>query len=119
MASMTLVPLIPFLCVMAIGYRDFTRALETSTLSAMARIVADHRRMIDSFLSERRADLSFITRAYGFEQVKRPEVLSELFENIQRASHAHVDLGIFDADGLHVAYGGPYPLTGKAPIVFG
>jgi len=113
MASMTLVPLVPFLCVMAIGYRYFTRALETNTLSAMARIVADHRRMIDSFLSERRADLSFITRAYDFEQVKRPEVLSELFENLQRAAHAYVDLGVFDTNGLLVAYRGPYSLTGK------
>jgi len=113
MASMTLVPLIPFLCVMAIGYRYFTQALETSTLSAMERIVADHRRMIDAFLSERRADLEFITRAYRFEQVSRPEVLSELFENLQRASHAYVDLGIFDTNGVHVAYSGPYSLTGK------
>ena len=54
---MILVPVIPFIIVLGIGYYHFTTSLETSTLATMTRIVEDHRQMIDSFLRERRGSL--------------------------------------------------------------
>ena len=113
LAAMILVPLIPFILVLGIGYYYFTTSLENSTIATMRRIVHDHRQMIDSFLMERKADLDFILNTRTFEDLRRPENLTQVFKNLQKESQAFVDLGIFDENGLHVAYHGPYQLSGR------
>ena len=113
LAGMILVPLIPFILVLGIGYYYFTTSLENNTIAAMGRIVYDHRQMIESFLMERKADLDFILNTRTFEDLRRPENLTQVFKNLQKGSHAFVDLGTFDENGLHVAYHGPYQLSGK------
>jgi two-component system NtrC family sensor kinase len=113
LVSMILVPLIPFVLVLGIGYYYFTASLEDNTIASMHRIVRDHRQMIESFLMERKADLEFILNTHSFEELRRPENLESIFEYLQKESQAFVDLGIFDENGLHVAYKGPYELSGK------
>ena len=113
LVSMILVPLITFILILGIGYYYFTSSLETTTISTMERIVEDHRHMIDSFLSERKADLEFILMSYPYEDLSRPERLRDVFDHLQQESNAFVDLGVFDEQGTHVAYQGPYKLTGK------
>ena len=113
LASMIVVPLILFIVIMGIGYYYFTMSIETSTISSMKRIVEDHRHMIDSFLSEREADLEFILRSYRYEELTDTENLARVFERLQKESNAFVDLGVFDERGIHVAYQGPFRLTGK------
>lgn len=113
LTNMILVPLIPFVLVLGIGYYYFTASLENSTIASMNRIVEDHRQMIESFLSERQSDLEFMLNSYTFEELNRPEKLLDVFKDLQKKSNAFVDLGIFNEDGVHVAYHGPYKLTGK------
>ncbi|UCD79647.1 MAG: ATP-binding protein [Desulfobacterales bacterium] len=111
--TMILVPFIPFILTLGIGYYNFAASLETNTIASMHRIVRDHRQMIESFLMERKADLEFILNTQSFEELQRPENLDRIFEYLQKESHAFVDLGIFDENGLHVAYKGPFQLSGK------
>jgi two-component system NtrC family sensor kinase len=111
--TMILVPFIPFILTLGIGYYNFAVSLETNTIASMHRIVRDHRRMIESFLVERKADLEFIVNTHRFEELRRPENLDRIFECLQIESQAFVDLGIFDENGLHVAYKGPFQLSGK------
>ena len=111
--TMILVPSIPFLMVIGIGYHYFSLSIENSTIASMKRIVADHRQMISSFLSERKNDLEMIVNTVSFDEITQPERLSSLFVQLQKTSSAFSDLGIFDKNGLHVAYHGPYNLTGK------
>jgi two-component system NtrC family sensor kinase len=113
LTCMILVPFIPFILALGIGYSYFTASLEDNTIASMQRIVRDHRQMIESFLMERRADLAFILNTSSFEELQRPAILERIFENLQKESRAFVDLGIFDENGLHVAYCGPYQLSGK------
>ena len=113
LASMIVVPLILFIAIMGIGYYYFTMSIETSTIASMKRIVEDHRHMIDSFLSEREADLEFILRSYRYEELTDTENLARVFDLLQKQSNTFVDLGVFNEDGIHVAYQGPYKLTGK------
>ena len=110
---MILVPFIPFILVLGIGYYYFTTALETNSIASMKRIVEDHKQMIDSFLRERRADLEFIIDSYRFEDVADPEKLFVVFNQLQKESPAFVDLGIFNEEGIHVTYHGPYRLVGR------
>jgi two-component system NtrC family sensor kinase len=109
---MILVPVIPFIAVLGIGYYHFTTSLETSTLATMNRIVEDHRQMIDTFLKERRGDLGFIINTNSYEDLTDPEKFYKVFTQLQRYSNAFVDLGVFDQEGIHVMYQGPYRLVG-------
>jgi len=113
LASMILVPVIPFILILAIGYHYFTNALETITINSLKRVVGDHRHMIESFLSERKGDLEFILRSYSFRDLVQSEKLPEVFQRLQKRSNAFVDLGVFDEEGILVAYQGPFRLTGN------
>ena len=104
LTSMILVPFIPFILVIGIGFYYFTTSLEANTISSMKRIVRDHSQMIDSFLMERKADLEFIVNSYSFNDINRPDRLVKLFEDLQSESNAFADLGVFNESGVHVAY---------------
>jgi two-component system NtrC family sensor kinase len=69
--------------------------------------------MIESFLRERKADLGFVISSYRFEELSDPQMLYGLFKNLQEKSATFVDLGIFNEEGIHVAYHGPYRLVGR------
>jgi two-component system, NtrC family, sensor kinase len=113
LVCMILVPLVPFLLTVLIGYYYFTSGLEKKTVSATSRIVDDHRHMIEFFLQERKADLEFILHSYTFDYLSQHENLLKVFERLQLKSNTFVDLGVFDQDGVHVSYQGPYKLTGR------
>ena len=108
-----LVPALPFVLVLLIGYRYFTLTLEENVRARMNRVVTDHGHAIETFLGERRTDLELLTRTYEFERISRPEVLTKVFADLVAKSPAFSDLGVFDAQGTQVAYQGPYQLAGR------
>ncbi len=110
---MILVPLIPLMLILSIGYYYFRTSIETGTISSMKRIVEDHCQMIETFLKERKADLELIRDSYLFEELSNSDRLQEVFAHLQKGSKAFVDLGVFNGAGVHVAYYGPYQLTGR------
>jgi two-component system NtrC family sensor kinase len=110
---MILVPAVPFFITIGIGYHYFTSSIESSTLATMTRIMADHRRMIDSFLAERKADLEFILNTQNFEELSDSQKLYDTFLQLQKESSAFVDMGLFSEEGIHLVYYGPYRLTGR------
>ena len=110
---MLVVPLIPFLAALFIGNQSFSRSLENGAIASMKRIADDHRQMIASFLLERRHDLDLLVSTVGVDQLTHPATLKTAFLNLQHASSAFIDLGVFDPNGVHLAYHGPYDLTGK------
>jgi two-component system, NtrC family, sensor kinase len=113
LTCMILVPAIPFVLILIIGFYHFKVSLETRTLKNMHRIARDHRVIIESFLTERIGDLELIHASYPFDELRRHQMLSKIFSRLQLTSNAYTDLGVFDANGVHVAYHGPFPLTGK------
>lgn len=110
---MILVPAIPFILAVMVSYYYFMTSIQTKTVSKMVRIVEDHRQMIEFFLKERKSDLQFILDSYNLNYISQPEVLRKIFYTLQKESRAFIDLGVFNEDGLHVAYYGPYELAGK------
>ena len=113
LSSIILVPAVLFVLILTIGYYFFKTSIESSTISTMKRVVEDHRHMIDSFLSERKANLEFILHSYNYGDLANHDRLSEVFNHLQKESSAFVDLGVFNQEGIHVAYQGPYKLTGR------
>jgi two-component system NtrC family sensor kinase len=110
---MVLVPLIPFMLALCIGYYYFKTSLENSTIASMKRIVQDHRQMIESFLKERKHDLNFILNSYTYQDLNPSEKLDSVFDHLQKESHSFVDLGVFNQAGVHVAYHGPFDLRAR------
>jgi two-component system NtrC family sensor kinase len=113
LATMILVPAIPFYIVMGIGYYYFTTSIENSTMASMKRIVEDHRQMIETFLRERKSDLEFVAESYTFDNLADPIYLYKVFHLLQNKSAGFVDLGVFNEEGIHVTYQGPYKLIGR------
>ncbi|MBU3916356.1 cache domain-containing protein, partial [bacterium] len=110
---MILAPVIIYIVTLGIGYFYFASSTQNSTISTMKRIVKDHRQMIESFLAERQGDLSLVTDTYTYQELTNPEKLRTVFKKLQHKSGAFVDLGIFDQQGVHINYHGPYDLSGK------
>ncbi len=110
---MILLPFVLFILMLGIGFYHFKTSIETGTISHMKRIAEDHCQMIEGFLDERKSDLEFIASSYTFQELSEIETLRLVFDRLQKESSAFVDLGIFDDDGIHTAYHGPYRLAGK------
>lgn len=91
----------------------FATALHVRVESELVRIVDDHRGLIDQFLAERTEDLKYIAEANHFEDLRQPDRIKKVLYALQKGSPAFLDLGIFDAQGNHLAYQGPYNLEGK------
>ena len=111
--SMILVPAIPFISALSIGYYYFTTSLEDSTISSLERIVGDHGHMIDAFLNERKSNIEFILHSYELDTLTDDRMLQNIFKKLKQEFPAFIDLGIFNKDGIHIAYHGPYELIGK------
>jgi len=110
--SMIIVPFVPFVLILGVGFYHFKDSIETGTISHIKRIAEDHSQMIEVFLAERKSDLEFIAGSYVFQDLNAPEKIRTVFDRLKKESDAFVDLGIFNADGIHTAYHGPYRLTG-------
>jgi two-component system NtrC family sensor kinase len=113
MASMILVPAVPFFLILVIGFYYFKNSIESSTLASLQRIARDHRQLIETFLHERQSDLEFAQKTYSFDELTDTYLLDQVFDRLQLTSKAYTDIGVFNQDGVLVAYKGPYPLTGK------
>ena len=114
LVSMILITLIPFVLILFIGYSTFTASLQRGAVESLQRVVDDHREIIENFLKERRKDLEFIGDAYPYAFLSRTNNLQTVFSYLQKHSKAFIDMGVFDDQGLHVAYIGTYPLIGKS-----
>ena len=113
LTSMILIPLATLVLILGFGYYFFTTSLQSSTIETVKRIVADHRQMIDAFLTNRKANLDFVLNSYRFEDLTDPGELGGILSRLQKESSAFVDLGVFNSDGIHVNYQGPYKLAGR------
>lgn len=116
LALLIIVPLIPFIVALAIGYSYFTKSLENNNVDKIKRIAEDHRAMIQMFLDERKSDLNLIAETYSYQELIQPDNLGAALLLLKEKSGAFVDLGLFDEKGNHLAYKGPYKLSGKNAV---
>ncbi len=113
LATMVLAPSVPFAIVLMVGTFNFNAATREATISRMVRIADDHRNAVQAFLDERHADLGFIAHVWTFDGLRQEQALADVLRDLRRYAPAFVDLGVFDDDGVLVAYEGPYELEGK------
>jgi two-component system, NtrC family, sensor kinase len=113
LGCMIVIPAIPFMLTLIIGYVYFNTSLENTTTATIRRIVADHGRIIDTFLRERKSDLNLILQSNSIDKLSLPGRLDEIFRLLQQESTAFIDLGVLNESGDHIAYRGPFALEGR------
>ena len=109
-----LLPLAVLLLVCGTIVYFFAAYSSRQVKSELVRIATDHRNLINQFLSEKTATLKFIAASFPLDQLSDKSKLQAIFGNLQSQSKAFFDLGVFDANGNHVAYAGPFDLVGKS-----
>jgi len=110
---MILVPAIPFLASLAIGYSSYRASMERSAFHVAERIAEDHAILISSFLDERRIDLESILSTVPVTSLLEQDQLDRVFQSLQRTSKTFIDIGLIDENGVQKSYAGPFDLVGK------
>ncbi len=108
-----LAPFIILLAVCGTLVYHFSTYSSHQVRSELVRITEDHRRLIDQFFREKASNLQFVISSFDLEEVGSEAGLTTILHNLQIESKAFFDLGVFDEKGNHLAYVGPYNLTGK------
>lgn len=74
-------------------------------------LVKKHRGQIDGFLEQRLADIRVLTTSYNVEQLSDAQFLGKQLARLHDAyTHAFVDLGVVNDQGVQLAYAGPFQL---------
>ncbi|GFK94074.1 Sensor protein ZraS [Fundidesulfovibrio magnetotacticus] len=90
----------------AVGYQE---ALQGN----LRTLVESKRNAIDLFLTERQAQVATLASALTLEEASDKENLERVFSQLQATSRYYIDLGVIGMDGNHLAYAGPYDLSGR------
>lgn len=108
---MLLISLIPMLLVSWSVLYEFRTSYKEKVFAHLCELVQKHAQGIDAFLKERLADICFLAETFGFENLSDESFLRERLESLQRNyGPVFVDLGVINAQGLQVAYAGPFRL---------
>jgi len=105
------VSLTPMFLVSGIILYQFHVSYREKVYDHLGELVQKHTQNIDSFLKEKLADIRFLVDTFGFEDLSDESFLRDRLETLQRDyGPVFVDLGVVNAQGLQVAYAGPFKL---------
>jgi two-component system NtrC family sensor kinase len=103
--------LIPLVLVSAIILYEFYCSYQTKVHEHLAQIVLNHKQNIDTFLRERLANIEVVADNYSFATLKKPGFLQKQLDVLQgECNNVFVDIGLVNAQGVQVAYAGPFQL---------
>ncbi|MBI4961837.1 MAG: two-component sensor histidine kinase [Desulfomonile tiedjei] len=89
----------------------FQVSYQEKVLDHLKVLIKKHRQNIDTFLTEKLAELKVQAESYTVEQLSDEAFLKERFRILQDAyGRSFVDLGVVDERGIQIAYAGPYKL---------
>lgn len=113
LSRVLLAPFIVVMMVCATLVYFFAVNIKNDVSKNLADIAEGHRRLIEEFLLERASDLKSTAELVETQKLMSQEGLEQIFQTLQKASPAFFDLGVFDENGNHVTYVGPFNLKGK------
>jgi two-component system NtrC family sensor kinase len=101
----------PLILISATFLYQFHVSYQQKVLAHLEEVVAKHAQNIDSFLSERLADIAVMARTFSMAQLGDEFFLRKQLAILQRERDgAYVDLGLVSAQGVQIAYAGTFPL---------
>jgi len=106
------VSIIPLILVSSTIYLQYRSSYHEKVYAHLQELVHKHTQNIDSFLTEKLAEIKFLASSFGFEQLSRESFLREKLEEMQKDyGPFFVDLGVINSRGEQIAYAGPFKLT--------
>jgi len=106
-----LVSFAPLVIVIAILLHQFNASYQEKTDAHLTELVQKHAQNIDTFLTEKLANLRSTSVNNSIESLCNSEVLREKLQNLRSEyGNMFVDLGVVDENGVQLAYAGPFEL---------
>ncbi|MFH1374894.1 MAG: ATP-binding protein [bacterium] len=91
----------------------FGKLLEEKSREIMRTLVQSHGKAIEAHLEERIHLLQLAAESNSLTEISDPKQLRQLLADLNSSSNkGFVDLGVFNSEGDHVGYVGPYSLQG-------
>lgn len=108
---MLVVSMMPLILISGILRYYFNVSYQEKAVDHLKVLVRKHQQNIDRFLTLKLADLRVVSRLFPFEQLLEEPFLRECLSTLQQEyPHSFVDLGVVNAQGIQVAYAGPFRL---------
>ena len=105
----------PLVMVIGILLHQFNLAYQEKTYAHLSELVQKHAQNIDTFLTEKLANLRSTSVNNSIESLCDSEVLQRKLENLRSEyGNVFVDLGVVDDHGMQLAYAGPFELKNAA-----
>ena len=109
--GLALIILVPLVITGAINLQQFQKVYRNKVDNELAVMIERHSFTIDSFIGDRLSDVRVITREHPIERLSDADFLRRVLNLMREEYHgAFVDLGLVNADGIQVAYAGPFNL---------
>ncbi len=101
----------PLVMVIGILLHQFNLAYQEKTYAHLSELVQKHAQNIDTFLTEKLANLRQTSVNNSVESLCNSDVLREKLQNLRSEyGNVFVDLGVVDEQGVQLAYAGPFEL---------
>ncbi len=105
---------LPMIVVSSIILYQFDISYHEKVYAHLEELVLKHKQNIDNFLKEKLGDIRLLAMTFSFEELSNEDFLGDRLEALQQIyGPVFVDLGVVNAQGIQVAYAGPFKL-GKA-----
>ena len=110
--TIIIVSFIPMFINSAIILFRYKASYQKKVEEHLRELVLKHKRIIDSFLGEKLANIRYLSQAYSYNELKSEPFLQERLQQLHQAyDPVFVDLGVIARDGRQVAYAGPFKLA--------
>jgi len=109
-----LVSIMPMIVVSSLILYEFDISYREKVHAHLEEVVLKHKNDIDIFLKQKLSDIRLLAKTFTYKELCDESFLQERLEVMQQIyGPVFVDLGVINAQGVQVAYAGPFKL-GKA-----
>lgn len=109
--STIIVSFTPMILVITILLQQYQVSFYEKTNAHLNELVQKHKQNIDTFLTEKTANIRFLAMTKDYETLNDDEFLQRKLQLLRNDyGNVFVDLGIVEASGLQTAYAGPLEL---------
>jgi two-component system NtrC family sensor kinase len=112
--SIIMMSFIPMVLILSMILYQFYFSYQKKVYAHLEELILKHKQTIDSFLIEKIADIRFLSNTCGIMELSDETILQSRLVSFQTDyDNVFVDIGVVDANGVQIAYAGPFKL-GKA-----
>ncbi|WP_320006229.1 sensor histidine kinase [Maridesulfovibrio sp.] len=107
------VSLAPLILVGGLIFDQFRSIYRAKVYAHLGEVVAKQTDNVNNFLSEKLAEVQYLSRVFTYEQLSDSRILEQTLKGMQQQyGRIFVDFGIINEKGVQVAYAGPFELLG-------